>query len=58
VNALKVVKPRLKAVDSSTAPPEPKAYQPVYCSGAWCRLVAQLKLERGEYCQNFGKHAT
>ena len=56
--ALKVLKPRLKAVDTRTARPEPKAYQPVYCSKAWRRLVAQLKLERGEYCQACGKHAT
>jgi 5-methylcytosine-specific restriction endonuclease McrA len=56
--ALKVLKPRLKAVDTRTARPEPKAYQPVYYSRAWRRLVALLKLERGEYCQACGKYAT
>jgi 5-methylcytosine-specific restriction endonuclease McrA len=56
--ALKVLRPCLKVVDSKTAHPEPRAYQPVYYSRAWCRLVAQLKLERGEHCQACGKHAT
>jgi hypothetical protein len=56
--ALKVLIPRLKAVDTRIAKPEPKAYQPVYYSRAWRRLVAQLKLERGVYCQACGKHAT
>jgi hypothetical protein len=56
--ALKVLKPCLKVVDTRTAHPEPKAYQPVYYSKAWRRLVAQLELERGEYCQACGKHAT
>ena len=48
----------MKVVDTRTAHPEPKAYQPVYYSRAWRRLVAQLKLERGEYCQACGKDAT
>jgi 5-methylcytosine-specific restriction endonuclease McrA len=56
--ALKILKPCLKAIDTRTARPEPKACQPVYYSRAWRRLVAQLKLERGEYCQACGKHAT
>jgi hypothetical protein len=55
--ALKILKPRLKAIDTRTAQPEPKAYQPVYYSRAWRRLIAHLKLERGEYCQPCGKHA-
>src|SRR5215472_9407616 len=56
--ALKILKPRLKAVDTRTAWPEPKPYQPVYYSKAWRRLVAQLKLEWGEYCQACGRHAS
>jgi 5-methylcytosine-specific restriction endonuclease McrA len=56
--ALKILKPRLKTVDIGTARPEPKAYWPVYYSKAWRRLVAQLKLERGEYRQACGRHAT
>jgi hypothetical protein len=51
---LKVLKPRLKAVDTRTARAEPKAYQPVYYSRAWRRLVAQLTLERGKYCRACG----
>jgi hypothetical protein len=56
--ALKVLRPRLKAVDTRTVRPEPRAYQPVYYSRPWRRLVAQLKLERGEFCQACRKHAT
>jgi hypothetical protein len=48
---LKILKRRLKTVDTRTAHPEPRAYQPVYYSRAWRRLVAQLKLQRGEFCQ-------
>jgi 5-methylcytosine-specific restriction endonuclease McrA len=56
--ALKILKPPLKAIDTRTARPVPKAYQPVYYNKAWRRLVAQLKLERGEHCQACGKYAT
>ena len=30
----------------------------MYYGKAWRRLIAQLKLDRGEYCQACGKHAT
>ena len=58
VLTLKVLMPRMKTVDTRTIRPEPKVYQPVYYSRAWRRLVAQLKLHRGEYWQACGKHAT
>ncbi len=52
--ALRMLKPRLATFDTSIARPPPKIADSFYHSAEWVRLIREVKLERGNRCQNCG----
>jgi 5-methylcytosine-specific restriction protein A len=52
---LAMLKPRVATIDTSIAAPPPKLVEPFYTSRAWLELMAGIKRERGERCQDCGR---
>ena len=52
---LTMLGPRVATLDTSIAAPPPKQAEPFYTSSAWLELMASIKAERGERCQDCGR---
>ena len=52
---LAMLKPRVATIDTSIAAPPIKVVEPFYTSEPWLALMAGIKRERGERCQDCGR---
>ncbi len=52
---LAMLKPRVATIDTSIAALPPRIAEPFYTSRAWLDLMAGIKRERGERCQDCGR---
>lgn len=55
---LDTLKPRIETINTSIAAPPPKTAEPFYTSSAWLELMASIKAERGERCEDCGRTGT
>jgi 5-methylcytosine-specific restriction enzyme A len=52
---LAMLKPRVETINTSIAAPPPKVAEPFYTSRPWLELMASIKRERGERCEDCGR---